>query len=84
MKGGTVPLEYDIKYFTQEAWGKRYEDDKYWDDEILFDNFIVFCVYAYAYLNLPRPSYNQLLIADFIANNTHNKSRMIMAMRGLA
>ena len=78
-----IPYEDTIKYFTQEPWGKVVEDDKYWDDEVLFDNFIVFVSYAFAWLNLPRPTYNQYLMALHISN-TENKSRMLMAMRGLA
>ena len=72
-----------IRYFTQDEWGKIYEDDKYWDDETLFHNFIVFVCYCFAYLNLPRPSYNQLLMSKHISD-TSNPFRMLMAMRGLS
>lgn len=72
-----------IKYFTQDKWGKHYESDKYWDDEVLFNNFIVFYCYAYAWLNLPRPTMNQLMIAKHVSNK-ENKHRLVSAMRGLA
>ena len=72
-----------IKYFTQDAWGKVYEDDKYWDDETLFDNFIVFVCCVFAWLGLPRPTYNQLLLAKHISD-TSNPFRMLIAMRGLS
>lgn len=76
-------IDETIDYFTEEPWGKHYESDKYWDDEVLFNNFIVFYCYAYAWLNLPRPTRNQLEIAKHISSDKH-KSRMVAAMRGLA
>lgn len=75
--------KYDIEYFTNNEWGEVFEDDKYWDEELLFENFIVFYVHAFAWLNLPRPTYNQLLMAQHV-NDTSNKSRMLMALRGLS
>lgn len=72
-----------IRYFTQNEWGKIYEEDKYWDDEVLFHNFIVFVCHCFAYLNLPRPSYNQLLMAKHVSD-VSNPFRMLMAMRGLS
>ncbi len=76
-------MVYDINYFIDGEWGKVVEDDKYWDDELLFDNFIVFYVHVFAWLNLPRPTFNQLLMAEHVSNQK-NPSRMLMAMRGLS
>lgn len=76
-------IKYDINYFTNDNWGKVVEDDKYWDDEVLFDNFLVFYVHAFAWLNLPRPSYNQMIMAIHVSDES-NPSRMLMAMRGLS
>jgi hypothetical protein len=74
---------YDIKYFTKDLWGKIYDNDKFWDEELLHSNFLVFYCCIFAWLKLPRPTYNQLLMAEHISND-NNKFRMLMAMRGLA
>lgn len=76
-------VNYDIDYFTNGEWGEVVDDDKYWDEDLLFENFIVFYVHAFAWLNLPRPTYNQLLMAKHVSD-TSNKSRMLMALRGLS
>ena len=80
---GKTSNEEAVEYFTSCEWGKIYEEDKYWDEEDLYDNFIIFYVYVYAYLNLPRPSRAQLEMALFVADRK-NPHRMIMAMRGLS
>jgi hypothetical protein len=72
-----------ISYFTQDLWGDVYPDDKYYDQHLLEDYFIVFVVHAFAYLNLPRPTRNQLEMARFVAD-TKNPHRMVMALRGLS
>ena len=72
-----------ILYFTQDVWGAEVSDDKYWSDEELMDNWIIFYTYAYAHLNLPRPSTAQYRIAEFVADRT-NAKRLVWAMRGIA
>lgn len=79
----TMTPQGTVDYFTKQPWGKKYEDDKYFDDEALEDNFIVFYTYAFAHLELPRPSRAQYEMAIFISD-TSNPHRMIMAMRGLS
>ena len=79
----TTSIDDTIRYFTSVEWGRTYEEDKYWDDDVLFDNFIVFVACAFAWLNLPRPTYNQFLLAKHI-QDTSNPFRMLMAMRGLS
>ena len=73
-----------VQYFTQNPWsGLVVEDDKYFDDNQLEDHFIVFYTYAFAQLNLPRPTRAQYEMALFMMDRT-NPHRMIMAMRGLS
>lgn len=73
-----------VEYFCNASvWGKTYEDDKYFDDADLEDHFILFYTYAFAHLNLPRPTRAQYEMALFISDRT-NPHRMLMAMRGLA
>ena len=75
--------EGQVQYFTSEAWGGVYGDDKYFEDELLEDHFIVFYTYAFAHLGLPRPTRAQYEMALFTMDRT-NPHRMIMAMRGLS
>ena len=72
-----------VEFFTSEAWGGTYQDDKYFDDTILEDHFIVFYTYAFAFLGLPRPTKAQYEMALFTQDRS-NPHRMIMAMRGLS
>lgn len=72
-----------VDYFCEPAWGRHYGDDKYFGNEELEDNFIVFYTYAYAYLNLPRPTRSQYEMALFVADRS-NPHRLLMAQRGLA
>ena len=72
-----------VDFFTSEAWGGTYQDDKYFDDTILEDHFIVFYTYAFAFLGLPRPTKAQYEMALFTQDRS-NPHRMIMAMRGLS
>ena len=58
----TSPMD-TVRYFSNDNWGAVIEDDKYWEDEDLFENFIIFYVHAFAWLGLPRPTLNQLLMA---------------------
>ena len=78
----TATPEETIKYFTQNKWGSIYDDDKYFRDEELEDNFIVFCTYAFAWQGLPRPTYNQYMIALHLYKK-ENQHRMVWASRGL-
>jgi len=76
--------EGQVDYFTSNPWvGKVYEDDKYFDDNHLEDHFIIFYTYAFAQLNLPRPTKAQYEMALFLMKK-ENPHRMIMAMRGLS
>jgi len=79
----STSVDDTIKYFTQEEWGNIYEDDKYWDDEDLFGNFIIFVAYCFAWLGLPRPTYNQFMLAKHL-EDTSNPYRMVMGMRGIS
>jgi len=76
-----TPLE-TVEYFTDCEWGKVYADDKYFSDADIEDNFIVFCTYAFAHQNLPRPSKAQYYIALHLSDKT-NPHRMVWASRGL-
>ncbi len=71
-----------VKYFTETAWSRTYEDDKYFKDEHIEDNFIVFASYAFAHMNLPRPSIAQYNIALHLCDES-NPHRMVWASRGL-
>ncbi len=72
-----------VLYFTSKPWGKVIEDDKYFDDAELEDDFITFYTYAFSHLNLPRPTRAQYELALFTMDRS-NPHRMIMAMRGLS
>lgn len=72
-----------IKYFTSSIWGTVVPDDKYWADDLLEDRFILFFVYSFAHLNLPRPTRAQFEMALHV-DNRDNPHRMLMCMRGLA
>lgn len=78
---------YDLKYLYDRTkgskWGKVNEDDKYWNDETLEDNFLCFYVYAYSHLNLPAPTQMQLEIANYISNRDH-PHRLVWSPRGIA
>jgi hypothetical protein len=72
-----------IEYFTEPAWGKVYPDDKYFPDELLEDRFLIYVTYAFAYLELPRPTRAQYEIARYVADSSH-KHRLVWAMRGIS
>lgn len=78
---------YSFDYFKKRietvGWGKHNEDDKYFDDADLYDSFAAFYHYAFAWLNLPAPTYAQIEMARFISD-TSNPHRIVMAMRGLS
>jgi hypothetical protein len=59
------------------------EYDRYYEDEELYDDFITFYKYAFAWLGLPEPTRAQLEMAKFVAD-TNNPHRMLMCLRGLA
>jgi len=76
--------KYDLEYFvSRQEWGDVIPDDKYWDDALLMDNFLVFYVYAFAWLGLPAPSRAQLEMAQFVSD-TRNPHRMLMCLRGMS
>ena len=77
-----LPLER-IEYFTGTTWGRTYEDDKYFPDAQLEDDFIIFYTYAFAHLHLPRPTFAQYEMARYISDRS-NPHRMVMAERGLS
>ncbi len=72
-----------ISYFTQGKWGKVVDDDKFYPNELLEDNFLIFYVYVFAYLELPRPTEPQLRIAEFISDRT-NPHRLVWSARGIS
>jgi len=75
--------EQTVKYFTEDIkWGQVYDDDKYFEDEELMDNFIVFFTYVFAWLRLPRPTKGQYAIALWLQDSS-NPHRMVWASRGL-
>lgn len=78
---------YDLHYFANRTkgslWGTVCEDDKYWDDEDLLDNFLIFYVYAFAHLGLPAPTRMQLEIATYIADR-NNPHRLVWSPRGIS
>ncbi len=78
-----MTLHSFVDYFTETDWGRSYEDDKYFDDHVLEDNFIAFYTYAFSHLGLPRPSKAQYEMALFVSDRS-NPHRMMMAERGLA
>ena len=80
-------MTHDMEWFYKRTegtkWGKVIEDDKYWDDEELIDNFFVFYVYVFAHLGLPAPTRMQLEIANYIANRD-NPHRLVWSPRGIS
>ena len=79
----TATQRETIEHFTTVEWGGTYDDDLYFDDEVLEDNFICFYTYTFAHLGLPRPSRAQYEMANFVSDRS-NPHRMLMAERGLA
>jgi hypothetical protein len=75
--------QYYINRSEKDSWGKHYEDDKYYDDKDLYDSFICFVHYSFAYLNLPAPSRAQIELADFVSDSS-NPHRMLQCLRGLS
>jgi len=79
--------KYDKQYYIDRiehlGWGSVINDDKYYDDEDLYDSFFCFTHYAFAYLKLPAPSRAQIEIADFVSDRD-NPHRIIMCLRGLS
>lgn len=80
-------MTYDLEYFYKRTegikWGSVIEDDKYWSDEQLIDNFFIFYVYTFAHLGLPAPTRMQLEIANYIANRG-NPHRLVWSPRGIS
>ena len=80
-------MKFNMEWFSERTegskWGVVIEDDKYWDEEYLIDNFFVFYVYTFAHLGLPAPTRMQLEIANYIANR-ENPHRLIWSPRGIS
>jgi hypothetical protein len=80
-------MTYDLEYFASRTkgvlWGEVIEDDKYWDEEELQDNFLCFYVYTFAHLGLPAPTRMQLEIANYISNR-ENPHRLVWSPRGIS
>lgn len=78
--------KYDKQYYIdrleKNGWGRVVEDDKYYSDEDLYDSFICFYHYCFAYLNLPSPSRGQIEMACHL-DNQKSHSRMLQCLRGL-
>ena len=74
--------QYYIDRLEATGWGEINRDDKYYDDEDLYDSFICFAHYAYAYQNLPSPSRAQVELLDYISDIS-NPNRMLQCLRGL-
>ena len=75
--------QFYIDRLEKEGWGEVRWEDKYYDDEDLYDSFVCFVHYAFAWLGLPAPSRAQIELADFISDQK-NKHRMLQCLRGLS
>lgn len=75
--------QFYIDRLEKEGWGEIRWEDKYYDDEDLYDSFVCFVHYAFAWLGLPAPSRAQIELADFISDQK-NKHRMLQCLRGLS
>lgn len=79
--------KYDKQYYIDrlesEGWGAVIHDDKFYDDEDLYDSFICFVHYAFAWLNLPSPTRAQIELADYISDPSR-PHRMLQCLRGLS
>lgn len=80
-------MQYDFEWFCKRTegskWGQVIEDDKYWEDHELIDNFYIFYVYAFAWLGLPAPTRMQLEIARYISDKSH-PHRLVWSPRGIS
>ena len=80
-------MRYDLEYFYKRTegakWGAIFEDDLYWEDELLMDNFLIFYVYTFAHLGLPAPTRMQLEIANYVSDRK-NPHRLIWSPRGIS
>ena len=75
--------QYYIDRAVKNGWGRVVRDDKYYDDTDLYDSFICFAHYTYAYLNLPAPSRAQIELLSFVSDQS-NPHRMLQCLRGLS
>ena len=75
--------QFYIDRLEKEGWGEVRWEDKYYDDDDLYDSFVCFVHYAFAWLGLPAPSRAQIELADFISDQK-NKHRMLQCLRGLS
>ena len=78
---------FDYKHYVERSekfpWGRHNEDDKYYDEDDLYNSFHCFVHYSFAYLNLPAPSRAQIELAEFISDIS-NPHRMLQCLRGLS
>jgi len=72
-----------VDLFAERTWGKIEPDDRFFSNELLQDQFVIFYVYAFAHMELPAPSKVQLEIAEFISDRK-NPHRLVWAMRGIS
>jgi len=82
MNFSTMSVDDTIEFFTRNEWSNIYDDDKYFEDKDLEDNFIVFATYAFAHQKLPRPTLAQYMIAKHLCDETYHH-KMVWASRGL-
>lgn len=79
--------KYNYQYYVNRAentsWGKINHDDKYYEDEDLYDSFHCFVAYSFSYLGLPSPTRAQIELSEFISNQS-NPHRMLQCLRGLS
>jgi hypothetical protein len=77
-------MNYDLDFYVNRGkWGEVINDDRYYSDYELMDNFLAFYNYAFSYLELPAPSRAQLEMANFLFKG-EGSHKMLMAMRGLS
>ena len=74
--------QYYIDRAVKNGWGRVVRDDKYYDDIDLYDSFICFAHYTYAYLNLPAPSRAQIELLSYVSDQS-NPHRMLQCISAL-
>jgi len=74
---------YDVLLHVPDEWGEFQSEDKFFDDEELYEDFLKFFRYSFAYLNLPAPTRAQLELARYVSDQ-NNPHRMLMCLRGLS
>jgi hypothetical protein len=74
---------YDVLLNVPDVWGDYQSEDKYFDDEELYEDFLKFFRYVFAWLGLPAPTRAQLELARYVSDQ-NNPHRMLMCLRGLS